>query len=150
MGERKTEHPSAPPPGGPSSPARILYGLAGSPAQPGAKTLPGPRACRICGLPVQRAIPFARWIAPGATDWSSWQGPPEEPQVVCEACAWVRSGSPSTTVPWSPGAALTTGLRMYSHLWDEVLAGRILGHPVEPVRELPPITGWAPYGPWRG
>lgn len=34
--------------------------------------------------------------------------------------------------------------------WDEVLAGRILGHPVEPVRELPPITGWAPYGPWRG
>lgn len=103
-----------------TSPARILYALAGSPVQPGAKPLREPRACRICGLPTERAIPFASWIAPTATDWSCWQGPPEEPQVVCEACAWVRAGKPSTAVLWSPGAALTTSLRLYSHLWDEI------------------------------
>jgi hypothetical protein len=34
--------------------------------------------------------------------------------------------------------------------WDDVMAGRILGQPVEPVRPLPEITDWAPFGPWRG
>lgn len=32
--------------------------------------------------------------------------------------------------------------------WDDVMAGRILGVPVEPVRPLPQITDWAPFGPW--
>jgi radical SAM superfamily enzyme YgiQ (UPF0313 family) len=33
--------------------------------------------------------------------------------------------------------------------WDEVMAGRILGQPVEPVRPLPEITDWEPFGAWR-
>ena len=95
---------------------------------PGHATRPGSPPCKICGLPIDgRGQLFADWVPASATDWSCWQGPPSEPGAkgkpggyVCEPCAWVRSGKPSTAVPWAPDAALTTSLRLYSHIWDEV------------------------------
>jgi hypothetical protein len=103
----------------PESPSRVLHSLAGSPEMPGFGAVQGPPPCRICGLPVVRGQKFAAWLPPTATDWSCWQGPPEA-VYICEPCAWVRSGKPSTAVPWTPGAALTTSLRLYSHVWDDV------------------------------
>ncbi len=32
--------------------------------------------------------------------------------------------------------------------WDEVMAGRILGQPIEPVQPMPEIADWMPFGPW--
>jgi hypothetical protein len=108
-----------------TNPARILHALAGHPAQPGFASMreDPPTLCRICGLPVERGQRFGAWIPPTATDWACWQGPPDA-QYVCEACAWVRSGKPVTAIPWTRGAFLATSLRLYSHLWDEVLGWR--------------------------
>jgi len=78
-------------------PVRVLFRLAGSPALPGFSSSSGPvPTCHICGLPAPRSAPWRDWLPPSATDWDLWHGPGGPNAVVCEPCAWVRSGKPGS------------------------------------------------------
>ena len=98
-----------------TTPARILFALAGYPAQDSASLAFG--RCAICAHDAARTMLFDRWQGANFTDQNkirTWGA-----TLICEACMWAHSWVPPPGFPAQEEGKKGVNLRLYSHLWDE-------------------------------
>jgi len=97
------------------TPASVMFGLAGSPAQEGVTNTPG--RCAICAVESSRTALFDRWQGANFTDQNKIRAWGET--RVCEPCIWAHGWNPPPGFPPQEPGKKGVNLRLYSHLWGE-------------------------------